>query len=202
MNTFYAIYNASGRILQCGSCPEEALSAQARPGEFVLAVNPDVNRTDFYVANDAAVAYTAQELDQIRTMPAGHYWKLPERIVVDDRNLDEARALKLAVVARQCDAELKPIKAGYPVGEQQTWDKQEREAREFVADDQTPTPMLTALAEARGITVADLAARVIVKADAFSAYSGGVIGRRQRCEDEIDAATNLAAVDAVTWNGE
>ncbi|MDO8413018.1 MAG: hypothetical protein Q7S51_04415 [Gallionellaceae bacterium] len=94
------------------------------------------------------------------------------------------------------------IAADYPETERNSWAKQESEARAYVANSLAPTPLLTAIATARGITVADLAARVIVKADAYAAYAGEQIGKRQARMDAIAAAVavnDLAALQAVEW---
>lgn len=107
---------------------------------------------------------------------------------------------KLAAINVRCESDLAMVKASYPEGEVQSWAKQEAEARAFVADSSAPIPLIEALAEARGIPVPELASRIIAKADAFAVVSGRIIGNRQRCEDEIQAATTIEQVEAVTWD--
>ena len=75
--------------------------------------------------------------------------------------------------------------------------KQFSEARAYAADATAPAPLLSALAEARGIPLPDLVERVIAKADAFAVASGSVIGRRQALEDRLDACTTLEEVQAI-----
>lgn len=114
--------------------------------------------------------------------------------------LAQLRAAKLAELSAACSSRMGAIKAGYPQDEISTWDKQESEAREFKRTGGTaPTPLLSALSAARGVTLADLADRVIAKADAFAAISGSIIGRRQKYEDQVAAATDAAGVAAVAW---
>lgn len=105
-------------------------------------------------------------------------------------------------IATRCEADIAVIRAGYPESEVLSWPKQEQEARAFTANASAATPLLDALAAARGITKAELAARVIAKADLFAGISGAIIGKRQALEDALNAlpATATAAdVAAIQW---
>lgn len=192
MKTYIVYEEATGRILRAGSCDDADLPLQAQAGEAVMEgqASPRLN----YIDGGELREFTLEELNLRAMLRPGQRWQMPERIVVDDRTLAQAKADQMARVNQTCDAAMSVIKLGYPESEQQTWDKQEREAREGGA-----TPLLSALATARGLDINELKARVIAKADAFAAYSGQLIGRRQRCEDRIDAAQTVAEVDAVTW---
>lgn len=192
MKRFY-IYDATGTILRAGFCPADILPLQAQPGETLGEGEADPRL--HYVADGELREFTAAEQAARAMLRPGQRWKMPERVVVDDRTLAQARAEQLARVNRTCDAAMAVLKLGYPESEQQTWDRQEREAR----SDGMGTPLLAALAARRGLTLDELKARVIAKADAFAAYSGEMIGRRQRCEDLIEAAQTVAEVDAITW---
>ena len=86
----------------------------------------------------------------------------------------------------------------YPDREIRTFDKQESEARAYAADPTASTPLLSALAEARGISLPDLVERVLAKADAFAVASGSIIGQRQALEDRLDACTTLEEVQGIT----
>lgn len=113
--------------------------------------------------------------------------------------LADVKAAKLAQLSAECSTRMEAIKVGYPAEEVQSWDKQESEARAYTASSSATTPLLSALATARGIALADLAARVIAKADAFAAVSGAIIGKRQRYEDQVAAATDAPTVEAIVW---
>lgn len=109
---------------------------------------------------------------------------------------------KLAVINIACENAIASIQAGYPDSEVLSWPKQEAEARSYAADSGAATPLLNALSEARGIDKAELARRVILKADAFAQYSGAVIGERQALEDALNALPADATVEqiaAITW---
>lgn len=112
------------------------------------------------------------------------------------------RTAQADLINAACESAIAAIRAGYPEGEVLSWPKQEAEARAFVADANAPTPLLDALATARELNKAELAARVIAKADAFAALSGQLIGRRQRLIDQLDALGEDATAEqvaAVVW---
>lgn len=109
------------------------------------------------------------------------------------------KAAKLAEIEQAFDTAMAGLVAGFPQLERESWSKQEAEARAYTADNTVTTPMLTALAQARGITVAILASAVIAKADRFAGASGALIGKRQAAEDALASATTQAAIKAVTF---
>jgi len=88
---------------------------------------------------------------------------------------------------------------GYPEREIASWPQQEKEARAYLADPAASTPLLDALAAARGVTKDALAAKIVTKADQFAAAAGALIGKRQALEDAINAAQTVAGVEAVVW---
>lgn len=117
-------------------------------------------------------------------------------------SLADLKASKRADLIAACESAIAAIRAGYPESEVLSWSKQEAEARALVADANAATPLLDALAAARNIDKAELAARVIAKADAFAAISGALIGKRQRLEDQLDALPADATpeqVAAIVW---
>ena len=113
--------------------------------------------------------------------------------------LDEAKVAKLAEINAACDAEIGAIKATYPDTEVMTWDKQEREARALLADAAAVTPLIDAIASARGLDRVELANRIIAHADQFAVASGASLGKRQKLKDEINAATKVKQVEAIVW---
>ncbi|MCI7617575.1 MULTISPECIES: hypothetical protein [Desulfovibrio] len=105
------------------------------------------------------------------------------------RKLDEINA-----AYQQAIATLTPT---YPDDERLTFDKQEQEARAWLADNSTPTPFVDALAVGRQMDKAELVKRIIAKADAFAVASGSLTGQRQRYEDMLDVAETADAVAAI-----
>jgi hypothetical protein len=113
------------------------------------------------------------------------------------QTLEQLKSAKLGEINAACDAACGEVQSGYPAAEVLSWTKQESEARAYLADDNAATPLLNALALARGIDKAELAARVIAKADAFAVFSGVMIGKRQALEDALNALPADATAERV-----
>lgn len=113
--------------------------------------------------------------------------------------LEAAKAAKLVEINAACERALATLTSTYPPGELQSWPQQVQEAAAFLLDPPDPTPLLSAIAEVRGLTVADLAARVQAKAEGYAAYSGAIIGKRQAAEDLLGKADTLEGVGAIVW---
>lgn len=109
----------------------------------------------------------------------------------------EAKAAKLSEINNAADKIMAALISTYPDREISTFDKQEAEARAYMADPTAPTPLLSALAKARGISMDELVKRVIAKADAFAAASGYIIGQRQALEDQLDTCKTLEEVQSI-----
>lgn len=114
--------------------------------------------------------------------------------------LEEMKTDKLSEINAAADKAISTLTAAYPDREIATFDKQEAEARAYAADPTASTPLLSALAQARGIELPELVRRVIAKADAFAVASGSIIGQRQALEDRLDTCTTIEEVRAITVN--
>lgn len=115
----------------------------------------------------------------------------------EPHKLDELKAIKLNeinILYQQSIATLTPT---YPDDERLTFDKQEQEARAWLADNSTSTPFIDALATGRQMDKAELVNRIIAKADAFAIASGLLTGQRQRYEDLLDVAETAEEVAAI-----
>jgi len=111
--------------------------------------------------------------------------------------LDAARAERAAAARIDADQLLATLSVSYPEREVSSWPQQVKDAEAIQADETATTPLLDALASARGIDRVDLAARVLTKADAYAQASGVIIGARQRIEDLLEAAQDADAVGAI-----
>lgn len=107
-------------------------------------------------------------------------------------------------INRCCEKELSALTAQYPKTEIATFDKQESEARAYHLDNASETPLIDAMAAARGIDKTELVSRIILKADAFATASGEIIGKRHKLEDLLDAMTpethSINDIQAITWD--
>jgi hypothetical protein len=148
-----------------------------------------------------AVAISDADGEQIsKATNRGDYNYVNGQLVFDaigqlerDKNTEIDAAYKAAIGV---------VSDAYPSTERDSWTKQDAEARAWTADHAAVTPFLTALAAARGIPIADLAAKVLGKADAYVVYAAQTIGRRQARQDAIAAAVaanDLSALQAVVW---
>lgn len=126
-----------------------------------------------------------------------------ERWVVEDLSpaeitvkLQALFAQKRAAIFAKYEEEMAFLKSQAPDAERESWSIQIEEARLYVADpDTAEVPWLTIAANARGITRADLAARILGKNAAFRQLHGAITGHKQYLEDQIEAA--FAAEDPV-----
>lgn len=111
--------------------------------------------------------------------------------------LAELKTAKLAEINTAYQQAIAEMTPGYPDDERLTFDKQEQEARGWLADNSFPTPFVDALAAGRRMNKVELVNRIIAKADAFAIASGLLTGQRQRYEDLLDAAKTTADVAAI-----
>lgn len=121
-----------------------------------------------------------------------------------DLPFEQARQNKLNSFQQTYEQNMQTVREGYSESEIASWDKQEKEARAWQADNSAETPFLDVLAQARGIAKADLVAKVIAKADLATQYTAQQTGIRQALEDAIDAEAakaepSVAALRQITW---
>lgn len=114
-----------------------------------------------------------------------------------DEWLGGIKSRKLAEINDAYQQAIATLTPTYPDDERLTFDKQEAEARAWLADNSAPTPFVDALAAGRQMDKAELVSRIIAKADAFALASGSLTGQRQRYEDMLDAAETADAVAAI-----
>lgn len=148
---------------------------------------------------DGAIPVSDADGERLRL---GHGWyKYVNGAVVpnDAALLGAAQATAAAMIEAAYAAAIGVIADKYPATERDSWAKQEMEARAYVANTAAPAPILTAIAAERGMTLADLAASVIVKADSYAVYAGAQIGRRRARLDAIAAAATVADAESITW---
>jgi hypothetical protein len=86
----------------------------------------------------------------------------------------------------------------YSNAERATWSQQRAEAAAFAADPKAPTPMLSALAAARGIPVDALASSVATKAATYALNTAKALGTHQVERAKIADAKVAADVQAFT----
>lgn len=154
---------------------------------------------------DPTTTYNNAECVAVKELPAymaagrwtyidGQFAPMPD---YEQEVLPQAKADKLEEVNSAYQVAIATLTPTYPDDERLTFDKQEQEARAWLADNSTPTPFVDALASGRQMDKAELVSRIIAKADAFALASGSLTGQRQRYEDLLNDAETMAAVAAI-----
>jgi hypothetical protein len=69
---------------------------------------------------------------------------------------------------------------GYPQFERDTFSVQDSEARAWLLDNTTSTPLIDAISSSRGIEKSELINKIIIKSDKFKSMVGTVIGEKQK----------------------
>lgn len=114
------------------------------------------------------------------------------------QSVDEAKSEKLREINLGYDTATSALVSTYPSTELLTFDKQEAEARAWIADNNnTETPLIDRIAAGRKIDKSELVHKIIVKADAFALAVGYLMGQRQRYKDMLDAAKTVDEVKAI-----
>lgn len=119
-------------------------------------------------------------------------------------NTEKATALfthhKQALIKRladKADSLTAQLLAGYPQTEIESFYRQEKEALAWQADNNAPVPMISQIAEQRGVPLAILVEKIIEKSNQFAALAGAIIGQRQKFETQIFAAENVENLTAL-----
>lgn len=85
-----------------------------------------------------------------------------------------------------------------PSEERLTFERQEREARAYQeSKNELDAPFVKVLAEQRGVEFELLVSKIIEKADKYALASAVLIGKRQKCLDEIKKATTKAELEKI-----
>lgn len=95
-------------------------------------------------------------------------------------------------VLTERDQRMQALASTYTQTERETWHVQVTEARAVLVDPAAPAPLLTPLAQARGITITEMAQRVITLSDQFAAATGAIMAR----------AAQLIAMDPIPTSEE
>lgn len=163
----------------------------AVPGEFHgITVHKTFDRDGNFGYNAPSGAVKMQEVQ-----PSSDYKAQTDGTWVFD--IDKGKSSKISEINAAYNVSTSALVSTYPETEVLTFDKQEKEARSWDADNTVATPFLDGLALARGIDKAELVRRVIAKSDAFQTAVATLTGLRQRYEDQLSMATTAEEVAAI-----
>lgn len=102
------------------------------------------------------------------------------RLKTAEETAAEARTDQAKTIRNRYARRMAALAAPYTPEERETWPIQLAEAEAYIADPSAPVAMLTEIAKARGITVAELAGKVITKNAYYRQTVGAILGRQQR----------------------
>ena len=86
--------------------------------------------------------------------------------------------------------------------EMASWEKQEKEARAYIADSLAPTPFISGLVVSRNIaneTVGVLASKIVVAADTYTAAYSAILGKHQSLVKATELATTVVDFEGIVW---
>lgn len=119
--------------------------------------------------------------------------------VDEEKVLREEKIKKVARINQVAKEKVSHIRDAYPQFEIDTWPEQKEEAFSYQKDSSAETPMLSGIAEERGLSVAELVQRVLAKVESYRDAVSRVTGIRQRLEDEVQGADTTSQVEAIDW---
>jgi len=115
--------------------------------------------------------------------------------LTDDDKTNAAKFMKIAlrkILDEVYDRRLEQLNLEVSTLETKTWAAQLSEAQAFQLDNTKPTPTLDALATARGITVSEMAVKVIAASNNYNAQVANMLASKQTVEAEIKACQNIS----------
>jgi len=118
-------------------------------------------------------------------------------IVNSDEDFDAYKIRALNEINSLCEKRLEEAIGNYPDLEISSFSQQLTEANKYLEDSTYIPPLLTSIAESRGITLEELVDKVIRNATAYSTLSGRYMGLRQKQIDRINDCTTLEELKEV-----
>ena len=107
----------------------------------------------------------------------------------------EARKRVIEQINRESDG----LDSSYPVAEMRTFMVQRAEAEAYSLDNSAPTPMLSAIAIRRGITLAEQVTKVNAKLSIHDNIVNVLVGKRQKLNDQIKNETDFVVVQSINF---
>lgn len=182
-------------------------------GECIATSDYQLNTDDLATRQEIAIetdenfinpCYDGEKIIERGVTPSAYHQWNGKKWVLNAKQqaaqINDAKARKCLEAAQKAQEIINQV-AGLnhlPDFEVQTWVTQADEANAWAKDERTATPILSAIAQARGIPVDILRQKALEKAQAYALLTATIAGQRQRFEDAIKAATDLDALEAIT----
>jgi hypothetical protein len=199
--TYNAAQDAAAKAADAaGLAAKNAESAAAAAAAAKTAV--DEANMQAKTAADASLAAHQKYSDAFAAAQANPDDPAAAQSAIDAAQADQEAATAASLAAIQASAAAAAANGAASIAAEKAEAAQAAATAAQLAADTalaTSTPMLGALAKRRGVPLATLVQKVILKADAFAVLSGVYIGVRQACEDQINAAQSVDEVATVMW---
>lgn len=122
--------------------------------------------------------------------------------LIDGYTLEQTRAAKAAEISAYAKTLRDKVIRSISAGEMASWPIKLAEAAKYLATgNAADAPMLSAEATARGITLADLVAKVDGNATGFAALEATISGTDGKHRDAVKACTTFAALAGYDYSG-
>lgn len=113
--------------------------------------------------------------------------------------LGEVKEAKLIEIRTAAARAMELLASPYLPQERESWDTQYKEATEWLADNSSSVPMITAMANNRGIPIAEMVAKVMENANLYRDTIGALLGKQQALLDGTAEATTVEEVKSIVW---
>lgn len=117
-------------------------------------------------------------------VPKGYFTE-EQWISNKNNNIELVFDEKMKEIDALCKMSIENISEDYSKEEISTFEKQEKEAREYLKNKDADIPFIKSIAEIRNMSIDELANKIIEKNDIYSKRYGEIIGQRQKLEKTI-----------------
>jgi hypothetical protein len=111
--------------------------------------------------------------------------------------IPKALRQKKSEILAQYNASVAQLTAGYDSQEIASWPQQAEEAKARNANPNAETPLVAAIAQARGMDLSEMVARVLQKESAFKPIFGTILGTKQARLAALESAETIEEIQAV-----
>ena len=183
---FYDVTNKAFLVKGIHDIPETAVLVNT--DEYQTLIDGRASGCEIIVSKDNKLSLTTPKPSP------NHKWNGNEW-TIDKAGLQTLLNAKkdglLLLFANKADELKSSLLVGYPQTEIESFYRQEKEALAWRTDNTIKTPMLSKIAEVRGVPLATLIGKVLEKSDQFAVVVGEIIGKRQAFEDRLVQANTL-----------
>ncbi len=116
------------------------------------------------------------------------------QVVISRWDLEEYKQIQinnkkseLEMINKDYEDKVNALTIETPDAEVKTWSEQKMEAKAYILDNTTLTPLIDSIAITRGVPKELLVTKILEKADIYANAVGILTGERQRLEDLINA---------------